>query len=75
MANRGKTACGTTILRRSRMIGKEIDKRGWWTVGVDCGEERRRFVVVDDRGERQRIGIGAKWIAIGSDRIGARSVP
>ena len=55
------------------MIGKEIDKRGWWTVGVDCGEERRRFVVVDDRGERQRIGIGAKWIAIGSDRcqIGA----
>ena len=55
------------------MFGKAVGDGSWWTVGVDCVEERHRFVMVDDRGERQRIGIGAKWIAIGSDRcqIGA----
>jgi hypothetical protein len=49
MANRGKTACGTTILGRPEMFGKETDKGIWWTVGVDCGEERHRFLLVDDR--------------------------
>ena len=65
MANRGKTACGTTILGRPEMFGKEIDKEIWWTVGVDCGEERHRFVLVDDRGERQR----ACWVRNRRDKI------
>lgn len=65
MANRGKTACGTTILGRPGMFGKKIDKGIWWTVGVDCGEERHRFVLVDDRGERQR----ACWVRNRRDKI------
>ena len=65
MANRGKTACGTTILGRPEMFGKEIDNGIWWTVGVDCGEERHRFVVVDDRGERQ----SACWVRNRRDKI------
>jgi len=47
------------------MFGKEIGKGSWWTVGVDCGEERHRFVLVDDRGERQR----ACWVRNRRDKI------
>jgi transposase len=47
------------------MIGKEIDKGSWWTVGVDCGEERHRFVLLDDRGERQ----SARWVRNRRDKI------
>ena len=65
MANRGKTACGMTILGRPEMFGKEIDKGIWWTVGVDCGEERHRFVLVDDRGERQ----SGCWVRNRRDKI------
>lgn len=65
MANRRKTACGTTILGRSQMFGKEIGKGIWWTVGVDCGEERHRFVMLDDRGERQ----SACWVRNRRDKI------
>jgi hypothetical protein len=65
MANRGKTACGTTILGRPEMIGKEIDDEIWWTVGVDCGEELHRFVLLDDRGHRQ----SACWVRNRRDRI------
>jgi hypothetical protein len=46
MANRGTTACGTTIVGGLEMSGKKkIDEGVWWTVGVDCGEERHRFVL------------------------------
>ena len=47
------------------MIGKEFDKEIWWTVGVDCGEERHRFVLVDDRGERQ----SGCWVRNRRDKI------
>ena len=47
------------------MIGKEKDEQVWWTVGVDCGEERHRFVLVDEKGARQS-GI---WVANRSDEI------
>ena len=65
MANRGKTACGTTILGRPEMFGKEIDNGTWWTVGVDCGEERHRFVLLDDRGKRR----SACWVRNRRDKI------
>jgi hypothetical protein len=44
---------------------KKIDEGVWWTVGVDCGEERHRFVLVDDRGKRQR----ACWANNRRDKI------
>ena len=47
------------------MFGKKTDKGIWWTVGVDCGEERHRFVLLDDRGERQR----ACWVKNRRDKI------
>ena len=65
MANRGTTACGTTIVGRWEVFGKKIDEGVWWTVGVDCGEERHRFVLVDDRGGRQ----SACWVNNRRDKI------
>jgi transposase len=47
------------------VFGKKIDEGVWWTVGVDCGEERHRFVLVDDRGGRQ----SACWVNNRRDRI------
>lgn len=44
---------------------KKIDEGVWWTVGVDCGEERHRFVLVDDRGKRQH----ACWANNRRDKI------
>jgi transposase len=65
MANRGTTACGTTIVGRFRVSEKKIDEGKWWTLGVDHGEERHRFVVVDDHGERQ----SACWVENRRDKI------
>ena len=65
MANRGTTACGTTIVGRFRVSEKKIDERKWWTLGVDHGEERHRFVLVDDHGERQ----SACWVENRRDKI------
>ena len=47
------------------MFGKEIDDGTWWTVGVDCGEERHRFVLLDDRGNRE----SACWVINRRDKI------
>ncbi len=47
------------------MIGKMADEGMWWTVGVDCGEERHRFVLLNDRSERQ----SACWVDNRRDRI------
>ncbi len=47
------------------MSEKKIDERKWWTLGVDHGEERHRFVLIDDRGERQ----SACWVENRRDKI------
>jgi transposase len=47
------------------MSGGSSDEVIWWTVGVDCGEERHRFVLLDEGGKRR----GAFWVANRSDKI------
>jgi len=50
---------GTAVAEQERLGGV------WWTVGADCGEERHRFVVVDERGERRR----SMWMTNRIDQI------
>jgi transposase len=45
--------------------GKEMEEQVWWTVGVDCGEERHRFVLLDEHGRR----VDGYWVDNRSDRI------
>lgn len=47
------------------MSENRVDGGLWWTVGVDCGEERHRFVLVDEHGARQR----SCWIDNRRDKI------
>lgn len=47
------------------MSWKRIEEEVWWTIGVDTGEERHRFVVVNEFGERQ-CGF---WVGNRSDKI------
>jgi transposase len=64
MANRGSTAYGETIIGRSGVSEKKVEGK-WWTLGVDHGEELHRFVLIDDRGDRQ----SACWVDNRRDKI------
>jgi transposase len=46
-------------------LDQGIEEQRWWTVGVDCGEERHRFVVLDEGGRR----VEGYWVENRSDRI------
>ncbi len=54
MAHRGKTRAGILL---EEMMTATGDQR-YWTLGCDCGEQRHRFVMVDEIGERRR----ALWV-------------
>ena len=47
------------------MVKKGPETRGCWVLGVDCGEQKHRFVMLDEVKERQ----GAMWVANRMDKI------
>jgi transposase len=66
MADRGMAARGKFIVKQETSVAEKKGPSGaWWTVGADCGEERHRLVVVDERGERRR----SMWIKNRADEI------
>ena len=70
MAVRGTTTRGKTIVLEGEMVirglaeGKELRS---WTLGVDCGEQRHRFVLLDEYKERQ----GSQWVDNRADKVQA----
>jgi transposase len=66
MADRGMAARGMFSVREETSVAEEKEFRGvWWAAGADCGEERHRLVVVDERGDRRQ----SMWIKNRIDEI------
>jgi transposase len=47
------------------MVIRGVGERKWWTMGVDCGEQRHRFVLEDEFKVRQ----GSMWVDNRMDKI------
>jgi hypothetical protein len=55
MADRGMAARGMFIVEEGTAVTEEqAVGEVWWTAGADCGEERHRLVVLDERGGRRQ---------------------
>jgi transposase len=68
MAVRGTTTRGDTSVPEVEMVirGLQEGKPGKsWTLGVDCGEQRHRFVLLDEYKVRQ----GAQWVDNREDKV------
>lgn len=47
------------------MIEPESGIKGYWVLGVDCGEQKHRFVLLDETRNRQ----GALWVSNRMDKV------
>jgi transposase len=47
------------------MTEQGMAQQVYWTIGVDCGEQKHRFVMLDERAERQE----AMWVRNQADEI------
>ena len=47
------------------MVNRDVENKGCWVMGVDCGEQKHRFVLLDEKRDRQ----AALWVSNRMDKV------